>query len=313
MSISGLVQTLFFAAIFLVFIDGSIGWLLIYTIIVALAMSFVCCIISRKRFDISAEDYSGITTAGGECEATFRITKNGFCFIPFVALEGSFAGQRFVVRTTLLFKKSVSVTVSLSPDCCGLQKAVIERSVAEDFFGLLRLKCNRNVSTSVAVLPRNVDYIGPNVVPSVLPSEDEEREEGKTVMFGGTAGYEHRPYTDGDSPRRINYKLSAKKQQLMVRLDESSGTESTNMIIEAGAGSDPAEQAFALAGKLVLSGSPVTVYYLGERFSAASPTALVQLREWLAFRELDAASGETVIPEGTVNVVFSKYGNIRIM
>ena len=44
-------------------------------------------------------------------------------------------------------------------------------------------------------------------------------------------GYEHREYVAGDSPRRVNYKLSAKKQKLMVRLDESNGYATTNLYI----------------------------------------------------------------------------------
>lgn len=307
MNVSGLIQTLFFAAVFMIFIDGPIGWLLLYTICIALVISFALCLLSAKHFVVIAEEFSGIVSSGGECEVKLTIAKKGFCLLSHIALEGTFGGQRFAVRTALLFDKSVTVTLRLKADSCGLKKAIVERSVAEDMFGILRLKRALDISTAVAIKPREVEYTGPQVIPSVLPSDEEEREEGTSVLFGGSAGYEHRPYADGDSPKRINYKLSAKKQQLMVRLDESNGTESTNIVIQGGVGSEMAEQAYALARKLVMDGSPATVYYLGERFFTSSQSSLVQLKEWIAFRDFEA-TGETVIPEGTVNVVLSSQG-----
>lgn len=308
MSIGGFIQTLLFAALFLIFINGGTGRLLVYTLLIAGALSFTVCFLSRKRFTVEIPEFSGMVRADGECELRITFAKNGLCFLPFITAEGVFAGQKFAVKTSLLFKRSVTLPIKLKAPECGLQKAKITRTVTEDFMGLFRFKRQWELSTSAAVLPRIVDYQGPEIIPSLLPSEDEDREEGATVMFGGTAGYEHRPYTDGDSPRRINYKLSAKKKQLMVRLDESAGTESTNIILAADADGDCAEQAYALARRLVMRGSPAAVYHRGERFSAVGLTSLVKLREWLAFREFGADGEAFRAPDGSVNVVISPQG-----
>lgn len=308
MTVSGLIMSLCFAAIFLIFINGEIGWLMIYILIGAAFVSFVVCFFSRKHFSVSAEEFSGLVRADSECTVVLTIAKKGLCFLPFITVEGMFAGQKFAVRTSLLFRNSTRAEVKVVLDECGLQRAHITRTVVGDFTGLFRFKRTWDVSTTAAVLPRETEYVGPEVIPSMLPSEDEDREEGATVSFGGTPGYEHRPYIEGDSPRRINYKLSAKKQQLMVRLDESSGTESTNIVLSADADGSCAEQAYALAAKLVNGGSPAAVYHLGESCSAATPASLSKLREWIAFRDLHTEGGETLMPAGRVCVLISPQG-----
>ncbi len=298
------IQVVFFATIFLLFISGTVGWMLIYAFLLAVAASIILTVISRNHYTVEVEPYSGVTEVGGKCTVKVTVRKKGLCIIPYLTLEGYFSGGSFTVKTSLLLSRSAEVTLTLSPSECGLQKATIFRGYAEDFLWILRLKKNMSIASDIAVLPRMVDYNGPEVIPSLLPSESEEHEEGITVAFGGAPGYEHREYARGDSPRRINYKLSAKKQKLMVRLDESTGTECTNIVLPSNADGACAEQAYALAYKLVMSGSPAAVYHGSDSFETTSPQTLPRLREWLAFRDL-AASPETRYPSGMVRVTIS--------
>lgn len=308
MTISGILQAAIFVVFFLLFINGGIGWLLVYTLLAAMLISFVLWFVSRKAFTVSVEEFSGIAEVGRECEAVVRIRKDGFCFLPTIKLIGEVGGRPFEVHTSLLFGHEAAVPVRIRPEKCGLLQAKLVQSVALDFFGLFRRRCNVEECSAIAVLPRQVEYTGPEVVPSLLPSENEEREEGVAVFFGGTAGYEHRDYVQGDSLRRVNYKLSAKKRRLMVRLDESGGTESTNILLTSDADGDCAEQALALADIMVFGGSPVNVYHRGEVFSVTAPPSVDKLREWLAFRELGGERIADDMPSGSVCVVISPQG-----
>ena len=306
-SVVTFVQVLFFAAIFLLFISGSVGWTLVYAFILAVIASVVTALISHKHYSVEAEEFSGVSQVNDECTIKLIVRKKGLCLIPFLTLEGSFCGQSFTVKTALLFKSSVTVALRLKPTECGLQKAVITRAYTEDFMWILRLKREWNTAAKIAVLPRYVDYTGPTVVPSLLPSESEESEEGASIISGGIPGYEHRQYAHGDSPRRINYKLSAKKQQLMVRMDESTGTESTNIILAPDANGSCLEQAFALANRLVMKGSPVAVFHGTDSFETSSPATLSRLREWLAFRDTDDITTAKQ-PSSRVCVIISPSG-----
>ena len=178
-----------------------------------------------------------------------------------------------------------------------------------DFAGLFCLKIKAEQEAKKAVLPRIVEYTGPEIIPSVLPADDEDAEEGVSVVKGGLPGCEHRDYVPGDSPKRVNYKLSAKRNRLLVRLDESAGFAATNIFIAENALPLCCEQAFALASRLVNKGGSVKITHKNETKSAASPETLDKLREWLAFREFAETTEQTVSPPPKdADIVFSGNG-----
>lgn len=312
-TVLGIVYTLLSVAVMLMFIDGETGWLLLYTIAVALIASSVLIAISRNHVELIAEEFSGVSSVGEKTVVRLNVRKKGFCFAPFVTVCGEFSGQRFEARASLIFNQEQTIELVFKPIECGMQTVRFSEYTLTDFFGLAVIRRNSDLVSKIAVLPRIVDYSGPEVTPSLYPAESEQREEGTTVMFGGTAGYEHRDYAAGDSPRRINYKLSAKKRRLMVRMDEGGSVESTNIVLMPDADGACAEQALALAKKLVSSGATVTVIHGKDSFDAALPGSVDKLREWLSFRELGVPQAlETTLPDRGTSVAFSSDG-IRVV
>lgn len=307
--LSGLVQTLFFSAVILLFIDGETGWLLMYTVLAAVVLSAVPVIFSRNNVVVSMDVFSGMTSVGEKTTARLKISKKGFCFVPFVTISGELAGQPFVAKLSLMTSSSAVVELYFRPTACGLNKITVSEVRLSDFFGVARFKRNVDQGSSIGVVPRIIEYKGPVVVPSSIPTDEEQQEESRASLFGGMAGYEHREYAAGDSPRRINYKLSAKKRKLMVRMDESTATETTNILLSADSDSLCAEQAFALAKELAEAGSPVAVYHKGESFGIGRPENIDKLREWFAFREL-GGDGEALqrLPDNGTNVLISPKG-----
>lgn len=306
--ISGLIQTLFFAAILLLFIDGETGWTLMYTVVAAVLVSVLPVIFSRNNVAVTMDEFSGLSAVGEKTTAQLKISKKGFCFVPFITVSGEFAGQPFTARASLMTKSGTVIELSFRPACCGLNKISLTELLLTDFFGVARFRRGVGKTALIGVVPRVVEYKGPQVMPSVIPTDDEQQEESRTPLFGGMAGYEHRDYVAGDSPRRINYKLSAKKQKLMVRLEENTGTEKTNILLSADSDSLCAEQAFALAKKLTAAGSPVAVYHKGESLGIGSPENIDKLREWLAFRELGGEEEIMQLPKSGMNVLISPKG-----
>ncbi len=306
--LSGLVQTLFFSAVILLFIDGETGWLLMYTVIAAVILSAVPAILSRNSLIITIDGYSGMTSVGKKTTASLKVSKKGFCFVPFVTVRGELAGQPFAAKLSMMIKDSSVVELAFRPTECGLNKITISEVQLSDFFGVARFRRRVGHTSAIGVVPRIVGYKGPVVIPSSIPTDEEQQEESGSVLFGGMAGYEHREYAAGDSPRRINYKLSAKKRKLMVRMDESTATETTNILLSADSGSICAEQAFALAKTLAEAGSPVAVYHKGQSFCVSRPESIDRLREWFAFRELGGEREEIKQPNCGTNVLISPKG-----
>lgn len=282
--IPGYIQAAIFSAIFMLFISGEIGSLLLYVIIGANILSIVLILISKKHFTAVLHSLSGVTECGRSIEFSVTLKKTGFCFIPFVDICLN-SGDIIHLRTALLFRKEIEVSGTFTARHCGLNTLKLEKITVGDFLGNFRFDIPCDQEAQMAVLPSIIEYDGPEIPPNMLPSEEEETEEGAVTMRGGMPGYEHREYIPGDSPRKVNYKLSAKRGKFMVRLDESSGSASTEIYISENALPLCGDKAFALASRLIMRGSTVKITHKGDSRTANTPETLDRMREWLAFRE----------------------------
>ncbi len=288
LSIAGWIEALVFAGMVLMYISGECGWILIYSIALAAAASVVTCAASRRHFTVSCSGCSGLYCVGDKIAADITFTAKGFCVLPFVTVNGKFLGQPFSARCSVI-GKSGSVRIALRAAQCGLNRLEIDEVILRDFLGIIYISSPiRPEPVAAAVLPRIVDYSGPEVPPSLLPSDDDEQEASQQPLSGGIPGYEHREYVPGDTLRRINYKLSAKKRTLMVRKDENIAAQSTDIVIAPGSDGSCVEQALALADKLTAAGGTARVICGGESFTAGC-SMISRLREWLAFRDLSSA------------------------
>ncbi len=310
--IPGYIQAAIFAALFMLFINGGIGSALLYAILIANLISTVLLLISKKRFTVTLHSLSGVTECGRKIEFEIVLKKKGFCFLPYIEICLA-ANTSIHLRTALLFRKEVTVKGEFPAEHSGLNKLLLENVIISDFLGNFHFNIRADQQTQMAVLPRIVEYDGPDVLPNMLPSEEEETEEGASTRRGGMPGYEHREYVPGDSPRRVNYKLSAKRGTLMVRLDESSGHAATHLYISENGLPVCCDKAFALASRLIMRGGTVKITHKSDSRVAATPETLDRLREWLAFREY-AQKPELVADErvpADVAVTFFGNGQIR--
>lgn len=289
MSIAGWIEAIAFAAMVMLYISGECGFVLIAVITVTALFSVISCAVSRKHFRVSCTGCQGIYHVGDKISVELRFTGEGFCLLPFITVGGRFLGEEFTARCSLLGGDGV-VTITLPAQQCCLNSLEINEIVLRDFIGAVYfLSPVRPEPVAAAVLPRIVDYTGPEVPLSLLPSDDDE-ENGQSAVSGGMPGFEHREYVPGDPLRRINYKLSAKKHTLLVRRDENTAAESTDIIIAPGSDGSCAEQALALAQKLTSAGGTVRVICGGSSFTAGF-LMMAALREWLAACDL-SGTGE---------------------
>lgn len=282
--IPGYIQALIFAALFMLFINGEIGSALIYAILLANLISTALILLSKNHFTATLHSLSGVTECGRVIDFEVTLKKTGFCFIPYIDICLS-NGTPIHLRTALLFRKEVTVKGEFFAEHSGLNKLALEGVTASDFLGNLHFNKKNEQHTQMAVLPRVIEYDGPTVMPNTLPSEEEETEEGASVRRGGMPGYEHREYVPGDSPRRVNFKLSAKRGRLMVRLDESSACKATHLYIAENGLPLCCDKAYALAERLIMRGGTVKITHKGDSRIASTPETLDRMREWLAFRE----------------------------
>ena len=66
----------------------------------------------------------------------------------------------------------------------------------------------------------------------VMTMDEDEEETSASFTSQSTPGYIHREYIPGDNLRRINWKLSAKRSKLMVRMDEAANSVRPTVILD---------------------------------------------------------------------------------
>lgn len=191
--IASYIQALAFALLFLIFINGSIGWALVYVLVGAGALSALSCVLSRKHFTVELKPLAGFKNYGERAAYEVIVRKTGFCFLPFI--EVSVTGNAEAnIRTSLLLRSSAAVTASYRTSRSGMNFLYVNNVAIRDFWGLVQLKLPFDKSAGIAVTPRPIEYGGPEIPQKLLPAEDEETEEGRSAVSGGLPGYEHREY-----------------------------------------------------------------------------------------------------------------------
>lgn len=311
-----MVQAFGLAIAFLLFINGSIGWALIYALAGALALSAGCCILSRGNFSVEVTNLSGAVNNGAQAQIRIVAQKTGFCFVPYIVTY--FEEQNLLIEMPLLFSNENSRVISLPMKKSGLCEMHPTNVWVCGFFGVLRLSAKgaaANKSTAnIPVLPAFVPYEGEEIIPKALPSEDEDAEESVVTQTNGLLGCEHRPYISGDPLRNINYKLSAKRGELMVRLCESSGTAPTVVRIEPTGEAGCADMAFAIARELITHGGSVRVVHGEKSCQVSSPQTLERLREWLSLERFGAPEPQKsdMNTAQAADVVIDLDGQVRL-
>lgn len=303
------IQALSFAVLFLLFISGGVGWALIYILVGMAVFSIVTLTISRKNFTVGLSVSGGMAECGERVKFSVTAEKTGFCFLPYIEVSVNAQGENIRVRTSLLFRKSAVVECSFRAAHGGLNTVTADSASLRDMFGFLRLKKAIGAIGTMAVYPAYIEYNGPEPAPKMLPAENDEEESSPLLMGGGMPGYEHREYAAGDPPKKVNYKLSAKRGKLMVRIDDPAACAPVNVLIGCGAEPVCGDIAFALARRVCGRGGTVRVEFCGESFTAASAETAERLREWLAFRRYGGAS-DVRADNTSADIVISGAGEI---
>lgn len=289
----GFTQALMFILPFLLMINGEIGWIMLYAVIAAHIISAVLFLISVRHVEAVMEpEFLGVHEKNEKIGVNVTFRKTGFCLLSDISLAlmvGS-DGDVLKARTALIGRKSVTVKFECSFADCGINEASCVGWAAADILGFLSKQGGGINPARAAVLPEMKPYTGAPPVPRLIPDEDDDEQEEtvQNAIFGGTPGYEYRGYEAGDSPRRVNYKLSAKRHEIMVRRDESTISGTTRILIKSGCYPDSAELALSMADEIIRRGGAAEIFHLDDSYRAASCETLEKLREWLAFREYGA-------------------------
>ncbi len=233
-SIAALAAVAYLLYIFTFYIDGEMGMILIAFMIFAPAISFIMAIYARDRIKISF-NCDAYVKKHSTLKVTVTAEKTGFfpLAVVEVKLKASevFEENDKIYRFSMVGEDKKTFTLEYKAQTGGNGEISVENIYSCGFLGFLKFKVNNVLqSASIGVIPeipeiKTSSQFFRNIADVVLTS-DEEEDNDTMMLFSSntTPGYEHREYVAGDPLKRINWKLSTKKDKLMVRLDEAAAS-----------------------------------------------------------------------------------------
>lgn len=224
-----------------IYTDANLGMVLFVIFCIFFCISPILCFLSSLCISIYA-DKADIKTVKNQL-FTYRVKIVSKLPVALAFVEVKLREQKYLESKN--GKINIGMVDAFSPmtvwneykaSVYGTDEVGVEYVRIRDFLGILSVKKNvEKVSIKVRTLPEYVENVYNRDVIFFLgymaDFDDSEEVNGGLSTTSGFPGYEHREYVVGDSPKRVNYKLSAKKDKLMVRLDEPSTLMKTAVIL----------------------------------------------------------------------------------
>lgn len=241
------IGAMMFAVIFALFLDANVGWFILLSLILAPLLSVFLAWLSSRLISITCDMKEAILSKGDSCRMTFHITNRSI--FPTPPLELSFIKGTGVINSephilaSVISRTTQNFPVSFTAQICGKSTIGIEQIRVTDYLGLFSFPIRKlDVSTlqkSVAVIPdiaeisARDDTLLKAMQASLHTDDSDDTTESITASFGGFPGYNSREYIPGDPLKRINWKQSAKKNKLLVRLDDEMASQAINVVLDS--------------------------------------------------------------------------------
>ena len=236
------IVVLFSAMTYAVLFDRNAGSIMtVFLIVVPVVSVFLTVYASRKmNFEFVTDE----NILKKNCRSTFSIhvSKDTFLPLPVISFELTvsehFRRPEFdIYRFSMSENRDISIDIELVPEVCGNAVVSLGKYYITDYLGIFRFRIRTSeISENIIIMPeiREADDYG-GIIHSIyatLPDNDDEN--SSVYVSGRTAvpGYEYRSYVPGDSLKKINWKLSSKRNELFVRKDESGGITLPNIILD---------------------------------------------------------------------------------
>lgn len=223
-------------------LDGDIGVVIWSFLIIAPLLSFLLTFRGRRNVRVQLEAPTYVAK-GKSFAALVRLGSDGRLPVPFVRF-GMLQNPCFsqsdarMVQCSLMPGEPLEIRQSMTAVYAGCGKLALDTAEISDYLGLINLTIqDLPEALTVGVIPEIPSLTDAGMmlhtVTDIVATQDEDEEESSAAFSSvSMPGYIHRDYVPGDNLRRINWKLSAKRQKLMVRMDEAAATVRPSVILD---------------------------------------------------------------------------------
>lgn len=227
------ITMLFILILYTFFLDGESGTVMTAFFIFTPIISVIFTVIAGRGVNAEIICTEDNIRKNHEISYTLRLTKKSIMPAPFILVKTS-ESPHFtdtggnIIKVSMPLKKEISVEKKISADYSGNAYISIENAEIYDYLNIFSFKL-KNISCceEILITPQvhelnSAGTVFRAVSDTVLIDENEDESTAQSQFsMASFPGYEHREYMAGDPLKRINWKLSAKKNKLMVRLDEN--------------------------------------------------------------------------------------------
>lgn len=248
--VKGVVNYIFamiFSIIFGLFLDANVGWFILLALVLAPLMSVFFAWLSSRRIELFCEMDDAFLAKGDTCVMKVHVRNRSIFPTPPIAIElVNGAGVRSdnnKLIVSVLSRAAVTFQVVFKAKICGKSVAGIEMAQVTDYSGLFSFSLkNQDYSSlqrNVAVIPdiAEISDRDDNIIKVMQTSmnmdDSDDTVESAAYNFGGFPGYDSREYVPGDPMKRVNWKQSAKRGRLLVRLDDEMSSRSVNVVLDS--------------------------------------------------------------------------------
>lgn len=342
------------AVIFALYLSGRVGWFLVTAFVAAPFISVLMTLVFVRRIYVSCDTDMLTMCKGDNSVITVSVTNGTFLPTPPVLVDMADtpsveAADSYRSISVMPFDTE-SFDVSYKARICGPADIGVKSLRVSDYFGFVSFEIKSadisEMTFTAAVIPDIPDVsLSDPVVSraaelSAFSDDSEETTEAQTSGFGGFPGYENREYVPGDPLKRVNWKQSAKRGRLLVRLDDETVSSAVAVILDSSfdtnsvfipavtaeekfsgessesitclMAQDAVEQSLGITRTLMLGNFSVNFYLAGkngwECFPAADENDLAAIRTELASYSF-ASHGASRFPEEELK---SQKGSVAV-
>lgn len=293
---------------FALYLSASIGWTFVYVLVLAPIFSLIITyVLSRKSRVTLSADIDRTMLYKGET-VTLKVTAKNRSIFPVPAvkvrlsvpqvLEPAESASSLVI--SIMPRSEAVVEMQYKAKVWGVYNIGAENAFLHDFMGFFRFAmpcadsvCEVKIFPDIPEIPGDAPLLRSAAESARFADDSEETKENDGLnLFAGMPGYTHREYTEGDPVRRINWKLSSKRDKYMVRLDDEIESIQQNIVLDTCGGNDVYENERAVEGMLAAAlgllkcGFESTVYCrfngVYETFAITEPADVSALQTRLA-------------------------------
>lgn len=235
------------SVVFELFLNANVGRFVLLALLLAPALSVFFAWLSCRMVSVSCEMEEALLSKGDKCSMTVRLWNDSvFPTAPIeITMEDTpkvLCGDKDIIATVLP-RASKSFQVEYQAKICGKSMVGVGEVRVTDYLGLFSFPIAQKDYVSqkkkVAVIPdiAEISARDDNVMQAMQASrnldDSEDTVESPSVTFGGFPGYDNREYVPGDPLKRINWKQSAKREKLLVRLDDEVSSQTIHVVLDS--------------------------------------------------------------------------------